>query len=165
MAGPARNLVDLTLSRDGQTISGVADVNRVIYDLDGHWQGSFGPNEVLKLDLSAAVANRGIEGDGTLSTGGEDEKVTVVGRRTYRSFELSVTPDTGEPLQISGRIDYDFNKFRVDVEIGNIPGDLQGGERRDLHLDIEGTSRGGFWNIFPSTIDFDSSASALSRRW
>lgn len=153
---PTSNVVDLTLNQDGKTVTGFSDVNNVAYDLKGRWEGSFGPDEVLNLDMTLSVMNLSIKGDGTLSTGGEEGDITVVGRRAGRSFQMSVNPEAGEALQISGHISYDFRDFKLDVEIENIPAGLQGGEPRDLHLVIEGTAKGGFWNLLPSATGSDT---------
>ena len=68
---PTSNVVDLTLSQHGKTVTGFSDVNNVAYDLEG-MLGSFGPDDVLNLDMTLSVICPYIQGDGTLSTGGEE---------------------------------------------------------------------------------------------
>lgn len=147
--GPEVNEIDLTLSQDGETLKGVCDVRDMTYDLNGRWLGSFGPNDIIRLDLAVTDTDGNVTGVGTLSTGGEDTNVNVVGSRSGGSFELSVNPANGEALRISGHLDRRLGHFLLSIEIENIPSSLQGGEHRDLQLTIEGRTRGGPLNLFP----------------
>jgi hypothetical protein len=146
--GPTADLVEMTIDQDEKTISGIADVNSMVYDLDGRWEGSFGPDDVLELDISVTVGQSAIKGTGTLSTGAEEEDVTVAGTRTGRSFQMSVNSSAGETLEISGHLDYSLNDFRLTVDFDDIPAGLQKGESRNLQLNVSGTARGGGLELF-----------------
>ena len=146
--GPTSNFVDLALSQDEKSISGIADVNSVVYDLEGRWEGSLRPDEAIRLDMTVTVRGFSIKGTGTLSTGAEDADLTVDGRRTGMAFQMSVHPETDEPLKVSGQIGYGMSDFKLAVEIANIPPSLPGGERRDLKLTVRGKARGGPIDLF-----------------
>ncbi len=141
--GANSNSVFLILTHDENAISGHADVNGGVYDLEGRWEGPLGPDETIDLELDVLVRGLSITGTGTLSAGGEDRDVSVNGRRTGMAFDFKVSPEGGQDLKVSGRIGYDMNNFRLQLDVEGIETVSSSGQTGTIRLNVRGTRRGG----------------------
>lgn len=142
------NEVAMTLRHDENEITGIAYVNDVVYDLEGKWEGTLTPDEVIDLDMTVIVRGMSIKGTGTLATGREDADLEVNGRRSGMSFQMQVAPEEGNAVEVSGRIGYNMNDFRLAVDVENIPPTAADAPPRQLKLTVRGNARGGGLDLF-----------------